>query len=86
MTLKQGLCPACGSTEVFSKPGGVRGYGRALDIQTGIIPLADGAGYVDLDGYVCSGCGHTEIGVPAAKLDQLRRAIGARGWKRVERG
>jgi hypothetical protein len=78
MTLRHGICPTCGSKEVFTKPAGVKGHNAGVYIQTGML------GSVQLDAYVCIGCGHTELSVPAHSLEQVREAINTRGWTRVE--
>ncbi len=74
MVLRSGTCPGCGSRSVYKKHGGVKNSQGSLYISTGIFQS------VKLDAYVCMGCGHTELAVPADTLDKLREAAQEQDW------
>lgn len=72
--LKQGKCPACGSTAVYVQENELSAFGEAIVIHTGGIGSQS-----RVDNYLCTDCGYFEIYVrDPQKLMQVRSS---KKWK-----
>jgi hypothetical protein len=76
-----GICPKCGSEEVYSGANRSRktnGYGmNAIPIKGRFVPS-----FAALDNYVCIGCGYVESYI----ADSWKREEIKRNWSKVPRG
>lgn len=76
MMMKQGKCPICGSTEVYTQLQPSPSFGGTVVIELGFANAAS-----SLDNYLCTGCGFFEVYVSdAKKLEAVRTS---KKWKKV---
>jgi hypothetical protein len=75
--MKNGRCPTCGSTEVYSRPQGI-GFAQ----QTSVFVYDAGSKMAknsSTRAYVCAGCGHFELSM----IDTSVIADIAKTWPKV---
>lgn len=65
-----GICPKCGSGDLVRFDGYCGAYGAGNNLMTGTTVFSA----VDVNRYVCLGCGFTEEWIDRDKLDKLRKS------------
>ena len=73
--MKNGRCPMCNSTEVYSNPK------AELRASTYLVELEDEENEIYLVAYVCKDCGFTAMFVE--DLTDIKDLPKMKGWKRV---
>ncbi len=77
--MKSGVCPKCGSDEVYSGPSS-----SLLSKRYNIIPITIWS-YTVLDYYVCVNCGYVENYISdAKKLQEIAEEVAESEWREKE--
>ncbi len=82
MSMKNGICPKCQSTEVY-RGASTEGEGLSAGTYNSIVEISAGKKQTTLwvDTYVCRACGYLEMHV--ANRDDLAVLSEADGWEKI---
>lgn len=75
--MKTGICPKCGSTEVYMQNRGIFAGSGTLYMLKSFF-----ASGIHLDAYLCTNCGHVELSVPASDLQKAQDLV--EKWTKVK--
>ena len=74
-----GVCPVCGSTEVYFKAGRIDSDGGNVGVGRG-----GWGGPLPLDAFICGQCGNVALRVPERDLELLHTIFEKRNWTRLK--
>jgi hypothetical protein len=81
MEMWNGVCPVCGSTEVYGKEGGIMGSAHPLYVKPAQFEWKRA---ISVHALICGTCGHVALQIPAHDMERLHMTFQEGGWTRLK--